>query len=120
MLLRETSLLPHIPGLPALLSMLFAPVMELRYRKPRWGRRWLPQTGRQAPAAGGRSVLGGTLWWWRTVLAGPCPCGHTVPAAGSGAQIHQLPQECGCSGQRRQWVPLAVMAALGSWLVSVA
>ncbi|XP_036100810.1 ATP-dependent RNA helicase TDRD9 [Molossus molossus] len=30
MLLRETSLLPHIPGLPALLSMLFAPVMELR------------------------------------------------------------------------------------------
>lgn len=35
MLLRETSLLPHIPGLPALLSMLFAPVMELRYRRPR-------------------------------------------------------------------------------------
>ncbi|XP_008823752.1 ATP-dependent RNA helicase TDRD9 isoform X2 [Nannospalax galili] len=30
MLLRETSLLPHIPGLPALLSMLFTPVMELR------------------------------------------------------------------------------------------
>ncbi|EGV94892.1 Putative ATP-dependent RNA helicase TDRD9 [Cricetulus griseus] len=30
MLLRETSLMPHIPGLPALLSMLFAPVMELR------------------------------------------------------------------------------------------
>ncbi|MBW00006.1 putative ATP-dependent RNA helicase TDRD9, partial [Eschrichtius robustus] len=29
-LLRETSLMPHIPGLPALLSMLFAPVMELR------------------------------------------------------------------------------------------
>ena len=31
LLLRETSLLPHAPGLPALLSMLFAPVMELRY-----------------------------------------------------------------------------------------
>lgn len=31
MLLRETSLMPHIPGLPALLSMLFAPVMELRW-----------------------------------------------------------------------------------------
>ncbi|XP_059135527.1 ATP-dependent RNA helicase TDRD9 isoform X1 [Peromyscus eremicus] len=30
MLLRETSLMPHIPGLPALLSMLFTPVMELR------------------------------------------------------------------------------------------
>ncbi|XP_071463585.1 ATP-dependent RNA helicase TDRD9 isoform X4 [Marmota flaviventris] len=30
MLLRETSLMPPIPGLPALLSMLFAPVMELR------------------------------------------------------------------------------------------
>ncbi|XP_012579883.1 PREDICTED: putative ATP-dependent RNA helicase TDRD9 [Condylura cristata] len=30
MLLRETSLMPHVPGLPALLSMLFAPVMELR------------------------------------------------------------------------------------------
>ncbi|CAH6853188.1 ATP-dependent RNA helicase TDRD9 [Phodopus roborovskii] len=30
MLLRETSLMPHISGLPALLSMLFAPVMELR------------------------------------------------------------------------------------------
>ncbi|XP_029453911.1 ATP-dependent RNA helicase TDRD9 isoform X2 [Rhinatrema bivittatum] len=30
MLLRETSLMPNIPGLPALLSMLFAPVMELR------------------------------------------------------------------------------------------
>nr|XP_020767519.1 putative ATP-dependent RNA helicase TDRD9 isoform X2 [Odocoileus virginianus texanus] len=30
MLLRETSLMPHIPGLPALISMLFAPVMELR------------------------------------------------------------------------------------------
>ncbi|KAM5274365.1 ATP-dependent RNA helicase TDRD9 [Ctenodactylus gundi] len=30
MLLRETSLLPSIPGLPAILSMLFAPVMELR------------------------------------------------------------------------------------------
>uniref|UniRef100_A0ABM5FBP8 RNA helicase n=1 Tax=Pogona vitticeps TaxID=103695 RepID=A0ABM5FBP8_9SAUR len=29
-LLRETSLLPHIPGLPALLSMLFAPVIDLR------------------------------------------------------------------------------------------
>ncbi|XP_037687633.1 ATP-dependent RNA helicase TDRD9 [Choloepus didactylus] len=30
MLLRETSLMPHIPGLPALLCMLFTPVMELR------------------------------------------------------------------------------------------
>lgn len=30
MLLRETSLMPHIPGLPALLSVLFAPVIELR------------------------------------------------------------------------------------------
>ncbi|KAF6352554.1 tudor domain containing 9 [Rhinolophus ferrumequinum] len=30
MLLRETTLMPHVPGLPALLSMLFAPVMELR------------------------------------------------------------------------------------------
>ncbi|KAK9409401.1 putative ATP-dependent RNA helicase TDRD9 [Crotalus adamanteus] len=30
MMLRETSLMPHIPGLPALLSMLFAPVIELR------------------------------------------------------------------------------------------
>ncbi|XP_062974563.1 ATP-dependent RNA helicase TDRD9 [Elgaria multicarinata webbii] len=29
-LLRETSLMPHIPGLPALLSMLFAPVIDLR------------------------------------------------------------------------------------------
>ncbi|XP_039392316.1 ATP-dependent RNA helicase TDRD9 isoform X3 [Mauremys reevesii] len=29
-LLRETSLMPPIPGLPALLSMLFAPVIELR------------------------------------------------------------------------------------------
>lgn len=31
MLLRETSLMPHVPGLPALLSALFAPVMELRF-----------------------------------------------------------------------------------------
>ncbi|KAM9294298.1 LOW QUALITY PROTEIN: ATP-dependent RNA helicase TDRD9 [Gastrophryne carolinensis] len=30
LLLRETSLLPSIPGLPALICMLFAPVMELR------------------------------------------------------------------------------------------
>ncbi|KAH0620331.1 hypothetical protein JD844_020628, partial [Phrynosoma platyrhinos] len=30
MLLRETSLMPHIPGLPALLGMLFAPVIDLR------------------------------------------------------------------------------------------
>nr|XP_033808799.1 ATP-dependent RNA helicase TDRD9 isoform X1 [Geotrypetes seraphini] len=29
-LLKETSLMPSIPGLPALISMLFAPVMELR------------------------------------------------------------------------------------------
>ncbi|XP_037756977.2 ATP-dependent RNA helicase TDRD9 [Chelonia mydas] len=33
MLLRETSLIPPIPGLPALLSMLFAPVIELRVDK---------------------------------------------------------------------------------------
>uniref|UniRef100_A0A8D0GJ38 ATP-dependent RNA helicase TDRD9 n=1 Tax=Sphenodon punctatus TaxID=8508 RepID=A0A8D0GJ38_SPHPU len=33
MLLRETSLMPRIPGLPALLSMLFAPVIELRVDK---------------------------------------------------------------------------------------
>ncbi|XP_075699987.1 ATP-dependent RNA helicase TDRD9 isoform X2 [Rhinoderma darwinii] len=30
LMLRETSLLPSIPGLPALISMLFAPVVELR------------------------------------------------------------------------------------------
>ncbi|XP_075048778.1 ATP-dependent RNA helicase TDRD9 isoform X2 [Mixophyes fleayi] len=30
LILRETSLLPSIPGLPALISMLFAPVIELR------------------------------------------------------------------------------------------
>ncbi|XP_056401543.1 ATP-dependent RNA helicase TDRD9 isoform X2 [Hyla sarda] len=30
LMLRETSLLPSIPGLPALISMLFAPVIELR------------------------------------------------------------------------------------------
>ncbi|KAJ6661880.1 hypothetical protein lerEdw1_013051, partial [Lerista edwardsae] len=30
MLLKETSLMPHIPGIPALLSMLFAPVIDLR------------------------------------------------------------------------------------------
>ncbi|XP_004584571.2 ATP-dependent RNA helicase TDRD9 isoform X1 [Ochotona princeps] len=30
MLLRETSLMPPIPGLPAILSMLFTPLMELR------------------------------------------------------------------------------------------
>ncbi|XP_069494292.1 ATP-dependent RNA helicase TDRD9 [Ambystoma mexicanum] len=29
-MLRETSLMPNIPGLPAILSMLFAPVIELR------------------------------------------------------------------------------------------
>lgn len=34
MLLRETSLMPPVPGLPALLSMLFAPVMELRCVQP--------------------------------------------------------------------------------------
>lgn len=34
MLLRETSLMPPVPGLPALLSMLFAPVMELRCVRP--------------------------------------------------------------------------------------
>lgn len=34
MLLRETSLLPHVPGLPALLSALFAPVIELRFVRP--------------------------------------------------------------------------------------
>nr|KAF6269981.1 tudor domain containing 9 [Myotis myotis] len=52
MLLRETSLLPHIPGLPALLSMLFAPVMELRvdqegksYTGVLCGLGWNPTTG---------------------------------------------------------------------------
>ncbi|XP_029140467.1 ATP-dependent RNA helicase TDRD9 [Protobothrops mucrosquamatus] len=35
MMLRETSLMPHIPGLPALLSMLFAPVIELRVDESR-------------------------------------------------------------------------------------
>uniref|UniRef100_A0A8D1ZGB4 ATP-dependent RNA helicase TDRD9 n=1 Tax=Sus scrofa TaxID=9823 RepID=A0A8D1ZGB4_PIG len=51
-LLRETSLLPHIPGLPALLSMLFAPVMELRvdrdgkcYTGVLCGLGWNPSTG---------------------------------------------------------------------------
>uniref|UniRef100_A0A672IHW2 ATP-dependent RNA helicase TDRD9 n=1 Tax=Salarias fasciatus TaxID=181472 RepID=A0A672IHW2_SALFA len=29
-LLRDTTLMPHIPGLPALIAMLFSPVMELR------------------------------------------------------------------------------------------
>ncbi|KAG5267526.1 hypothetical protein AALO_G00222740 [Alosa alosa] len=29
-LLRETTLMPHIPGLPALITMIFCPVMELR------------------------------------------------------------------------------------------
>ncbi|XP_077122732.1 ATP-dependent RNA helicase TDRD9 isoform X1 [Ranitomeya variabilis] len=33
LMLRETSLLPSIPGLPALVSMLFAPVIELRVHK---------------------------------------------------------------------------------------
>ncbi|XP_074147161.1 ATP-dependent RNA helicase TDRD9 [Sminthopsis crassicaudata] len=52
MLLRETSLMPHIPGLPALLSMLFAPVMELRvdqsgkcYTGALCGLGWNPSTG---------------------------------------------------------------------------
>ncbi|XP_068959813.1 ATP-dependent RNA helicase TDRD9 [Petaurus breviceps papuanus] len=52
MLLRETSLMPHIPGLPALLSMLFAPVMELRvdqsgkcYTGALCGLGWNPATG---------------------------------------------------------------------------
>lgn len=43
MMLRETSLMPHIPGLPALLSMLFAPVIELRYvniSKEELGHHW--------------------------------------------------------------------------------
>uniref|UniRef100_A0A670IA12 ATP-dependent RNA helicase TDRD9 n=1 Tax=Podarcis muralis TaxID=64176 RepID=A0A670IA12_PODMU len=35
MLLRETSLMPHIPGLPALLAMLFAPVIDLRVDESR-------------------------------------------------------------------------------------
>ncbi|XP_053451665.1 ATP-dependent RNA helicase TDRD9 isoform X3 [Nycticebus coucang] len=52
MLLRETSLMPPIPGLPALLSMLFAPVMELRvardgkcYTGVLCGLGWNPATG---------------------------------------------------------------------------
>ncbi|XP_006879224.1 PREDICTED: putative ATP-dependent RNA helicase TDRD9 [Elephantulus edwardii] len=52
MLLRETSLMPHIPGLPALLSMLFAPGMELRidrhgrcYTGVLCGLGWNPTTG---------------------------------------------------------------------------
>ncbi|XP_004603827.1 ATP-dependent RNA helicase TDRD9 [Sorex araneus] len=52
MLLRETSLMPHVPGLPALLSMLFAPVMELRvdrdgkcYTGVLCGLGWNPTTG---------------------------------------------------------------------------
>ncbi|XP_007176293.2 ATP-dependent RNA helicase TDRD9 isoform X3 [Balaenoptera acutorostrata] len=51
-LLRETSLMPHVPGLPALLSMLFAPVMELRvdrdgrcYTGVLCGLGWNPTTG---------------------------------------------------------------------------
>nr|XP_056707227.1 ATP-dependent RNA helicase TDRD9 [Euleptes europaea] len=35
MVLRDTSLMPHIPGLPALLSMLFAPVIDLRVDESR-------------------------------------------------------------------------------------
>ncbi|XP_013915067.1 PREDICTED: putative ATP-dependent RNA helicase TDRD9 [Thamnophis sirtalis] len=35
MMLKETSLMPHIPGLPALLSMLFAPVIDLRVDESR-------------------------------------------------------------------------------------
>ncbi|XP_066468396.1 ATP-dependent RNA helicase TDRD9 [Tiliqua scincoides] len=35
MLLKETSLMPPIPGLPALLSMLFAPVIDLRINESR-------------------------------------------------------------------------------------
>ncbi|KAL8168900.1 UNVERIFIED_CONTAM: ATP-dependent RNA helicase tdrd9, partial [Gekko kuhli] len=35
MLLRETSLMPRIPGLPALLSILFAPVIDLRVDESR-------------------------------------------------------------------------------------
>lgn len=30
-MLRDTSILPDIPGLPGLVMMLFTPVMELRY-----------------------------------------------------------------------------------------
>nr|XP_031310296.1 ATP-dependent RNA helicase TDRD9 isoform X1 [Camelus dromedarius] len=52
MLLRETSLMPHIPGLLALLSMLFTPVMELRvdregkcYTGALCGLGWSPTTG---------------------------------------------------------------------------
>nr|XP_060475738.1 ATP-dependent RNA helicase TDRD9 [Panthera onca] len=52
MLLRETSLMPHIPGLPALLSVLFAPAMELRvdrdgknYTGVLCGLGWNPTTG---------------------------------------------------------------------------
>ncbi|XP_070607624.1 ATP-dependent RNA helicase TDRD9 isoform X2 [Erythrolamprus reginae] len=35
MMLRKTSLMPHIPGLPALLSMMFAPVIDLRVDESR-------------------------------------------------------------------------------------
>ncbi|XP_040334285.1 ATP-dependent RNA helicase TDRD9 isoform X4 [Herpailurus yagouaroundi] len=52
MLLRETSLMPHIPGLPALLTVLFAPAMELRvdrdgknYTGVLCGLGWNPTTG---------------------------------------------------------------------------
>uniref|UniRef100_A0A673V8U2 ATP-dependent RNA helicase TDRD9 n=1 Tax=Suricata suricatta TaxID=37032 RepID=A0A673V8U2_SURSU len=52
MLLGETTLMPHIPGLPALLSALFAPTMELRvdqdgksYTGALCGLGWNPTTG---------------------------------------------------------------------------
>uniref|UniRef100_A0A673GW50 ATP-dependent RNA helicase TDRD9 n=1 Tax=Sinocyclocheilus rhinocerous TaxID=307959 RepID=A0A673GW50_9TELE len=36
-LLKETSLMPHIPGLPSIVTMLFTPVMELRTNEDRTG-----------------------------------------------------------------------------------
>lgn len=35
-LLRDTTLMPDIPGLPALITMLFTPVMELRLVGDTW------------------------------------------------------------------------------------
>ncbi|XP_030628475.1 ATP-dependent RNA helicase TDRD9 [Chanos chanos] len=52
LMLKETTLMPHIPGLPALITMLFTPVMELRTNEERTcftgalcGLGWNPSTG---------------------------------------------------------------------------